>query len=145
MTFQTISLLTAATAIVLTLAAPADALERSGKTSIDIDGRHITQDFTTHFDPATGALSRKGTITLANGRKATYEINGTCKLKPVSCELTGTGTGPRGQPWTGTGTLNRQGTRFVVKAELKGPGGATVKIDREVDGDNFQDLGIETP
>ena len=135
--------LMAATAITLT--GPASALERSGKTTINIDGRQFTQDFTTQFDPATGALSRKGTITLANGRKGSYDIRGTCKLKPISCELTGTGKGPYGRPWTGTGTVNRVGTRFVVKAELKGPGGATIKFDREVDGDNFQGLGLETP
>ncbi|MCX5496393.1 hypothetical protein OSH11_16930 [Kaistia dalseonensis] len=132
----------ASIAALLMFTGTAGALERSGRTTIDIDGRVITEQFTAHYDPATGVLVRKGTLILSNGRRGTYRLMGTCGGRPLTCTFTGTGTGPFGQPWRGSGTLSRRGERVMIKATLKGPRGRTIRINRETSGDSFADLGL---
>jgi len=117
--------------------ADASAAERNGTTTIEFDGRKIVQSFRTSFDPATGELRRSATITLPTGRQAAYTITGMCHRDTHSCDLSGSGVGPLGNQWTGTGLARREGTRTSITATLIGPGGRTVKINREVDGDSI--------
>jgi hypothetical protein len=116
-------------------AGPAFAAERSGTTTIDIDGRKIVQAFKTSFDPADGTFRTSGTFTLPNGREGAYTLSGTCRRETGSCDLSGSGVGPLGNPWTGTGFAKRTGDKTTVTATLIGPAGRTIRIDREVEGD----------
>lgn len=122
----------------LALAAdPASALERNGTTTLAFGGQKIVQSFKMSFDPASGALRRSGTIMLPSGRMASYAITGTCHKETRSCDLSGSGVGPLGNTWTGTGFAKRDGTRTSLTATVIGPGGRTINVTREVDGDSI--------
>lgn len=123
----------------LTLAiAPAAALERSGTSTIEVDGKTVRQrEFKTTFDPATGAFSRQGGFTLPNGRSVTYRIEGQC-TKGSGCTWTGSGTGPFGGNWTGKGDITQVSDReTIATGTLTGPGGRTVTVNRKVVGDDI--------
>ena len=124
-------------ALAAATATGASALERSGTTTIDIDGRTIVQTFRTSFDPVAGRLEAAGTFTLPNGRQASYRLSGLCHRETRSCDLTGSGVGPLGNAWSGTGVARRAGDSTTLTATLVGPGGRTVKISREATGDGL--------
>lgn len=125
-------------AIVAVVAATsASAMERSGTTTIDFDGRKVVQSFKTSFDAAQGVFRTDGTFTLPSGRAASYSLSGTCHKETRSCDLSGSGIGPLGNKWNGTGFAKRDGDKTILTATLIGPGGRTVKIDREVTGDEL--------
>lgn len=124
-----------ALAVSLAAAGSASALERSGTTTIDFDGRKIVQNFSTNYDPAAGTFKTSGTLTLPTGRQGSYSLSGICHRETRSCDLTGSGVGPLGNAWNGTGFVKRAGDKTTLTATLVGPGGRTVKIDREVTGD----------
>jgi hypothetical protein len=118
-------------------ATTASALDRSGSTTIDIDGRKIVQTFKTSFDPVDGTFRTSGIVTLPNGREGAYALSGTCHKETRSCDLSGNGVGPFGNKWNGTGLARRSGDKTTVTAILIGPGGRTIKINREVQGEGI--------
>lgn len=124
-------------AVVILSAQAAFALERQGSSTIDFNGHKITNTFSTTYDPATRVFARKGILTMQNGKTGSYEINGRCTEAPLTCDITGSGKGPMGRQWSGHGTLDKEGTKTMLKATLTGPAGQTFTIDREVDGDMF--------
>lgn len=113
----------------------AAAAERTGSTEIDIDGRRIAHSFSVSEDPASGMIRRTGTVTLGDDRTFSYEISGTCLSDRSRCDLAGSGTGPGGRRWTGSGILSRAGTVTTVTATVTGPAGRTLTLVRKTEGD----------
>jgi len=125
--------LMAALAASLLLAAPALADERSGTTHFDTRFGPATGSFTLDFDRANGTFSRRGTVTLQNGRSFTYAISGTCTRRDRSCDFSGTATGPHGGHWQADGEISRSPGGVDVTGELTGPGGRVISFGRPGD------------
>jgi hypothetical protein len=114
---------------------PALALESKGQSTISWGGKSSVHRFATTVDPETRSFVRSGDIELASGRKASYRIEGSC-TEAFACSWTGTGKGPMGGSWTGSGNLTRpEPSRAVMTGKLVAPIGQVIDFTREVDGD----------
>jgi hypothetical protein len=117
---------------------PSAALERSGTTKVTVDGQHDAfSTFVLSFDPETGVFNRKGTVTLPNKRRISYEIEGKCSAAR-DCTFRGTGKGPYGGTWTGEGQVTGVGGKnSLLILNLTSPIGTKMVVEHSVSGDSF--------
>jgi hypothetical protein len=121
--------------LAVTFITPALALELKGQSTISWGGKSSVHRFVTSVDPETRSFVRSGDIELASGRKASYRIEGSCTAA-FTCSWTGSGKGPMGGSWTGSGNLTRpEPGKAVMSGKVTAPTGEVIEFTREVDGD----------
>jgi len=130
-------------AAALTAAAPPLMAEVvSGSTEIETRRGTASHVFTTDIDTEAGSFHREGTITFFDGTSGHYAIDGTCDAERGLCLMSGTGLGPMGANWTGTGRIEAETTNIRLVADLTADNGRSFKLRRVVERAGFPELAL---
>lgn len=136
MTF--LKLVVAGSALLATVGQAA-ALERRGTATLQWpDGKGPVHEFRTVYEPATGAVTRSGTIRFADGRTVSYEANGRCEPGLRACSWAGAGTGPWGGRWAIGGSFSREANgENRMEQTFTAPTGQKIVVRHSSGGDRF--------
>ncbi|WP_172295030.1 hypothetical protein [Pseudoruegeria sp. HB172150] len=129
-------------AVLATAALPALAETVKGSTTIETRRGTISHAFVTEIDPGSGVITRAGTLVFPGGDTGSYQLVAQCDPDRRSCGLTGSGTGPRGIGFTGSGQVSFTDTGTRLTGELVSEKGRTVRIDRQVDRTSWPELDM---